>query len=354
VGRGQAAHASGTESAVRAIVHIGTEKTGSTALQSWLTRHAAALAEHGVHVATSLGAPAATGAAVYAAGLAAGGDVLRRAGIADADDLAAFRRALEQAFADEAAGARAAGAHTVVVSSEHFHSRLLDAGQVARLGRLLAPQVDEVEAVGLLRPQADLVRSVQTNHAMWGLPLSAETFRDTAAFVYSSRGYYDYLGLFRRWSDAWPGAFTLAPYARTPNAIAWLAGHLGLPRSLAEARGAVRIAGKERIDLETGALLNLVNRHLEIGPRDGPLRARIVGLAGDGAPLTYSRRDAEAVTQEFGAENEALCRAVPGLSPEDLVPDKAAYPEEGSVERIDEVDLGPRVVALLRTMGAGG
>lgn len=133
---------------MHATLHIGTEKTGTTTIQSFLAQNRAMLASAGILVPVSPGRHNHR----LLPGIANDDDIL--------DDL--FReRALFEPEARRAAKARwweafraevgAAGLGRVLVSSEHLQSRLRRDGEVARLRDLLLTLFDSVSIVVYLR-----------------------------------------------------------------------------------------------------------------------------------------------------------------------------------------------------------
>jgi hypothetical protein len=99
---------------VRLILHIGTHKTGTTAVQRFLVANRPVLTQHGIHYAS----PAATPDSNVVANAIATGDTTSA-------------RAFFEQHID---AARRDGAHTVVVSAENFYSMTVVAAALA--GRL--------------------------------------------------------------------------------------------------------------------------------------------------------------------------------------------------------------------------
>ncbi|MDN2584213.1 hypothetical protein [Aquibium sp. ELW1220] len=141
----------------RAILHIGTEKTGTTAIQNRMRAAAPQLARQGVIFSEVLG----PGNHTHLVAACMEDDVWDRV---KANILAthllqppAFRARLREEFAQ--ALAAAGDWHTVIGSSELIHSRLLLPSEIDRLFETFRPHVDEIEVVLFLRRQDRLALS---------------------------------------------------------------------------------------------------------------------------------------------------------------------------------------------------
>ncbi|MCX7384932.1 MAG: hypothetical protein NT133_26735, partial [Alphaproteobacteria bacterium] len=195
----------------RCILHIGTEKTGTTSLQRFLALNRAALMAQGVYVPASL-APAEPPGSLNHSDLAALAladwrleDRLRhQRGITTLDNLVQFRTDTAAAFAAEIAAAPAE-CDTLLLTSEHCHSRVLLLHEVARLYEFLAPFAVGYEVVVYLRPQHDLAMSQYGMQLLAGetgaemlppLPYPA----DYAMARTTDAAYFDYGRLLSRWA----------------------------------------------------------------------------------------------------------------------------------------------------------
>ena len=141
----------------RAILHIGTEKTGTTAIQNRMRTAAPQLALQGVLYPEVLG----PGNHTHLVAACMEDDVWDRvkANILATHSLQpqAFRERLRTEFAQ---ALQAVGNwHTVIASSELIHSRLLLPSEIGRLFGMVRPHVDEIEVVLFLRRQDRLAIS---------------------------------------------------------------------------------------------------------------------------------------------------------------------------------------------------
>jgi hypothetical protein len=150
----------------RAVIHVGTERTGSTSVQRALYAERQALANAGVFVPLSL-------VRSYERDAGVAKHVLFALALADTEhfplDLVPLEsprqspRDLQRDILD-AMGTEFAHpdsrAHTLLISSEHIHSRLDTHGAVSRIREVLEPWVDDFVIVVVLRPQIDMAVSL--------------------------------------------------------------------------------------------------------------------------------------------------------------------------------------------------
>jgi hypothetical protein len=152
----------------RAVIHIGTERTGSTSVQKAIFAQRRLLAEAGVFAPLSL-------LRSYERDARVANHVLLVLAVADEErfpfDLvpedmpeaaaspALVRRQILEALAGEVKR-DARGAHTLLVSAEHIHSRLDTSDSISRLRDALAPLADDFLIFAVLRPQVEMAVSL--------------------------------------------------------------------------------------------------------------------------------------------------------------------------------------------------
>lgn len=140
------------------ILHIGTEKTGSTSIQYAMAHDRKALAQRGILYPVLFGSENHFELAVYANEDEIVDELKLYQLRAQHCDLATFRNRLRQHLANEVAAAPSA--HTMILSNEHCHSRLTRLSSVQRLRDLLQEFADDIEIVVYLRRQDKLAVSL--------------------------------------------------------------------------------------------------------------------------------------------------------------------------------------------------
>jgi hypothetical protein len=139
----------------RCILQIGTEKTGTTSLQSFLASNRERLQARNIRYPSFPGRMNHTGLVAYAMDDARR-DPLRGAfGVHSDVAVADFRRRIERQ-----AEAELTGQGITVFCSEHCHSRLTTKAEVQRLADLLMPHFDRIDVCIYLRRQDQVAVSL--------------------------------------------------------------------------------------------------------------------------------------------------------------------------------------------------
>lgn len=182
----------------RAILHIGTEKTGTSSLQSFLARNRDRLNARGFHYPVFAGPVSHEGLAAYAMADDRFDDLRLNQTVHDAAELAAFRADFERRAAEELA---AHAGRTIIFSGEHCSSRLRSRAEVARLKALLGRFFDRIDVAVYLRRQDEVAVSLYSTALKSGNEWSSifPALRDVSR-------HFDYDGMLRRWaSEFGPG-----------------------------------------------------------------------------------------------------------------------------------------------------
>lgn len=205
----------------RCVLHIGTEKTGTTSVQGFLALNREALAERGYFVPVSLAAggdPAVLNSdliATYARADNAPVEFGRRG-----SDPSGFRALLAARLAAELAAAPA-GCHTMILSGEHCHSLLQAGFEVEGVRQLLAPFCADIRVLVYLRPQHEMALSAYGMMLRNGqadvvaLPRFDGAERPRAMGF----GYFDHAALLARWAAEF-GREALVPRLFAREALA--------------------------------------------------------------------------------------------------------------------------------------
>ena len=181
----------------RAILHIGTEKTGSTSIQQFLFANRERLDRDGRLFPASAGYLSNHKLVVWAKERPEDDIVAMATGDSGAESLADWKDGFVVDHCNEVLpwlAARRRGA-TVIYSSEHLQSRLVAASEIRRVGRLLRPMYDRIEVVVYLRRQDRYAMSAHGTSVRAGelRPFDFST-------VHGGGPYYDYLALLQKWA----------------------------------------------------------------------------------------------------------------------------------------------------------
>ena len=195
----------GTNKLKSCILHIGTEKTGTTTLQWFLEHNREKLLSRGFFVPTPLETGIThTFLTTYSLDISNLKDNLR-AGcqIKNIEDVIEHRNRIIEALSKEVrAVATRESVKTILLSSESCHSRLTTVEEVFRLKCLLERFADEFTVVVYLRPQHELLISIYDTLLKVGysdINIMPEFVPGHSTWI--DRGYFDYASLLERWSS---------------------------------------------------------------------------------------------------------------------------------------------------------
>jgi hypothetical protein len=179
------------------ILHIGTEKTGTTTIQNFLSANRKAIAQDGTLYTVcggQFGSQRGFEACVHSRPWAT--DLAAYLKIHNAGDQAKFRSKFLADFQLEADAQPSC--HNLLVSCEHFHSRLTTVEEIARLKELLLPWVEQFQVVMYLRRQDRVAVSHYSTRLKSGevSPSVFPVLKNGHPFYY-----YDYETVYRHWAQ---------------------------------------------------------------------------------------------------------------------------------------------------------
>lgn len=304
-----------------AVVHVGLEKTGSTAIQAWLQAHRADLLAAGTLVPQSVGSPNHT--RLVAACLDDGAvDTIKAHLLArGSGDEAALRHRVRAALDAELSGTP--GWRQVVITSELVSSRLHTPSEIARLVDWLGRHVDTIRFVVFLRRQDDLAVSryssaLRAGHAgfddIWS-DLSATAFRalPPGRVADDHREFFDFERILARFS-AVAGAQTTVlahdPPTGPRDGVAAFRAVLGLPGGGDTPAPGARV--NAAMSAEAQHVIAHLNRRWPVqwpdGTRNEPYRALLRRIETDlaGPPRRVPRAEAQAFLDRYAAGNARI------------------------------------------------
>jgi len=314
----------------KAILQIGTEKTGTTSLQTFLAANRDRLAERGYLYPRFCGALNHTGLAAYAMD-ADRPDELKAAFGGETPEAVPQMRARLHRMAE----AELTGGRTAIFCSEHCHSRLVSPDEVRRLRDFLSEFFDEIEISVYLRRQDRVALSLYSTRLKSGLAPDRVLEKAPA-----DRLYYNYDRFLALWEDAF-GAEAISVRLFEPGLLAngsvvddfltcWGIGEIGDFHSVPNENGSISVAAQ--------AFLRQINPHLTA--QAGRPGTRLRGIVVTALERTYAGRgvrpardEARAFYERFRAANERVAeRYFPGRDPL-FSEDFTAYPEIADSER---------------------
>lgn len=305
------------------IVHIGTEKTGTTSFQSFMARNRIHLLEQGVIYPAQLGTDNHRMLATYCLPLDQPDDSFVGYGIKGHEDMREFSSRVESRFFSQIDEAR--HKRICLISSEHFHSRLKDSSQIVRLKKLLDKVFDRIEIHVHLRPQVDMLVSLASTQARVGGSVK-RAFFDRAT---PNNPYFDFDSMVLRWENVFgsDNVFCL-PFKNEPDFFSHVMKRMSIRiDTLGEPK---RI--NEAIDIRVMAIINALV--------DSGSKTRIDFRVIDRLPviekLRIDRATAQRIQARFEHGNRNLVSRRADLKPGDLQPKWSDYPEQGNSDILEE------------------
>lgn len=186
------------------ILHIGTEKTGTTTLQNFLYDNVDALAAQGVALSQVMQTPNNRDFVAYFRHKL--DDFAQMAGFYNQQEKARFFDGFEQRVVDEIQQLKT-HCTTMVITSEHFHSRLIEPADIKTLQAFLKSHFDTVKVVCYLREQSSLRRSLYSTALKAEVDAPLEMFHPK---IGAGHYYYDFEVVLNRWRRVF-GAENMLP-----------------------------------------------------------------------------------------------------------------------------------------------
>ena len=183
----------------RLVLHIGSPKTGTTSLQSWLYANRSPLDQAGVYLPSSIGQPSNRClAAAFDPSGDLSGDImqsfLERYSLVDANH-DVIRQVILSGFESEISEVQH---DLVVVTSEHLHQLVCSEESVRQLHEFLIQFFDEIQVICWFREQYAMCRSRYFTALKMG---QVRTFDDFLGSCAQGQHPYDHWRSARMWSS---------------------------------------------------------------------------------------------------------------------------------------------------------
>jgi hypothetical protein len=181
----------------RAILHIGTEKTGTTSIQKFLYENRIKLGANGMLFPASAGFISNQHLVVFGKQSPEADLAPQSLDVNDAEELAAWKEQFTQEHCSEVlAFQQRHQDSTLIYSAEHLQSRLTTIPEIKRVARLLRPLFDQIEVVVYLRRQDLYAHSAHSTSVRGGKQIGF-----SFDSINAQGPYYDYRLLLQNWSE---------------------------------------------------------------------------------------------------------------------------------------------------------
>jgi hypothetical protein len=174
---------------------MGTEKTGTSSIQLFLRKNRKALARHGYHFLQSAGKTNNWRLPAFCSVENRFDDFYRLQAIATDQQLDEFKEQFLNDFEKELRTV-AKNVHTIVISSEHFHSRLRSDAEMSNLQQFLSTYFEEIQIVCYLREQAETCASWYSTSMKSG---STYSFYEFVRRCKPESYYFNYFDILANW-----------------------------------------------------------------------------------------------------------------------------------------------------------
>ena len=295
---------------MRCILHIGTEKTGTTSLQAALSSHRESLSKQGVLYARAPGQRNSRSLAAAFSTKRDEDDYLIEQEISDSRKFELWKSQLLTSIGDEINESE--NHHEVyVLSSEHFSSRVLNDTDASALAQFLKSKFSDIQVVCYLRRQDQMATSRISERLRAGF---SDNLYPTVHSNAPLPVLYDYDALISRWSTAFgDAAISIRVFGRS----ALTGGDIVSDFSISQLGIALQPVeeGHPNISLSSTAQLALAMFNQAIGPKarrqvtqHRRALSRYLESVAPGSDGKPTRQQAEAFYGHFRDGNKRLAR----------------------------------------------
>ncbi|WP_444895064.1 hypothetical protein ACJJI5_19645 [Microbulbifer sp. EKSA008] len=183
---------------MKLYLHIGTEKTGTTTIQEVLFKNQNFLSERGFHFLQCAGVKNNRALPAYCVNDEKSDDFFRARNITTIEEKIIFRKSLKEKL-DKELSNLPANVHSVIISSEHFHSRVNTKEEVNRALELMSEYFSDISVICYLREQSAVCESLYSTSIKFGYSQSLDFM---LAQCQPSNIYYNYYDMLSNWASA--------------------------------------------------------------------------------------------------------------------------------------------------------
>lgn len=178
-------------------LHIGTEKTGTTSIQEFLYENREALIHKGYYFIQSAGVRNNRALPSYAMRDDITDDFFQDRNINTPEEREKFREDTKLSL-DQEISSLPDSIHSIIISSEHFHSRNTSSSQVNIIKNLLSPYFSDIKIICYLREQTETLSSLYSTLIKSG---TIYDFSYHLKFCTPRNPYYNFETMLKNWVD---------------------------------------------------------------------------------------------------------------------------------------------------------
>ena len=319
----------------RFIIHIGTEKTGSTSIQTAGRVNRSFLAERGILYPTTPGEDNHIGMALAVGTFAQTAILRNRFGLITKEAFNKFQSSFWQLLDTEI---KASSCATVLISNEHLSSRVASETAVDQIASFALGIAEEVEIVAYLRPQHELAASSYSTRVKMGFTGALQDILPKD----DSDHFFNYEKMLALWANAF-GDRHISVRLFDRNSLKSgnvVQDFFTTVFSLTDLEGFT--VGKElnqSLDCAAAEFLRLMNKSIPpfIGGKLNPKRGRISSILSGknfGPKLTLSADQAGHLMAVFDKSNAAVAKRYLGREDGGLFPRRPHMLPRGSEDAL--------------------
>lgn len=182
---------------MKLILHIGTEKTGTTTIQEVLFESRKCLEGRGFHFVQSAGVKNNRKIPAYCINEDRYDDFFKSKKITTSEEKRRFKEAFFDSFKTEIENLPDS-IHTVIISSEHLHSRTNSIEEIENVKRFLSAFFGSIKVICYVREQSAVAESLYSTAIKGGASASLKTFLSTCK---PGNRYYNYYEMLSSWRE---------------------------------------------------------------------------------------------------------------------------------------------------------
>ncbi|PRY73924.1 hypothetical protein CLV80_1253 [Yoonia maritima] len=329
---------------MKAIIHIGTPKTGTTSAQSWLSQNRQNLQNNGVFYPSSLGEHHHIRLATACRLANRPERGFKLFNIKNESDHKSFSQETFYNFEKEIENVPQS--NTCLISSEWLYNRLDLPEEIRALRTFLDNFFDEFKIVIWLRPQVDYIVSMASTISRTGAVFNRkrlEALRTSPELQYDT--------ILSRWEkEMGKQNVTVLPYKREKNVIKKLLTFSG--SSMEPDARPTRENSRLSLNLiHLGNQIRLPHANRVFDP--GWDRRKYFENIESTNPLKISRAFAETINAGFANQNSAVVDRHEAICLNDLDPEWKKYGDTGNLDRLGETaPFSSELTQLVRLMNA--
>ncbi|MBN1008311.1 sulfotransferase domain-containing protein [Amphritea pacifica] len=179
------------------FLHIGIEKTGTTSIQEFLYENRDRLSDKGYHFIQSPGNKNNRALASYTMADHKFDDYFRDLNLITIEKKEEHNKETAQKFQKEISNL-SDSINSIIISSEHFHSRIDSKKEITKLKSLLTPFYSNIKIICYLREQSETCTSLFSTSIKSGSPNDFSYLTEQCNI---NNTYYNYKKMLENWSE---------------------------------------------------------------------------------------------------------------------------------------------------------